>query len=306
MNIEREWNIPAINNRPISIYALLMDGETMLLGCGLWDRKTQEHSMEIKNATPGMVLRVGMDGKIISQSPQLDNIVYPLIRSPWGGLFAGCRTGAGYFVDVALHAIKAGDFGGGIYGISSSRSMKGILLGCRNGQLVAIDAAGRPMVVTTTSANRLWNLCPDPSSDHIVWASSYEGVLRKIDAYRSRITYERPFGPGALTLICRLQGDMLAVGSLKKKIHLLTRFGQPQKEISVLGGICFIADLPELENFYATDHDGRIYRFDYEGTLLDRFDGDVSRNNPIWIAQSSGPGRLIAAWANGIVRELSL
>lgn len=304
MTEQQRWDIPAINSRLISIYAMLVEDNGLMLGCGAWDRKRQEHSMEIKNATPGMVLRVNGDGRVVAETLPLGNIVYPLVRLTGDKLFIGCRTGAAYFMDNNLQASFLGSFGEGIYGVADKPDLGRLLLGGRNGVLSVLNSEGLLLSQFSTPANRLWNLCPDKSNKNHVWASSYNGTLYKLDILTGEIVAAREFGPGAVTLISWLSNGTLAVGSLKKKILLLNPDGRLIKPVPAQGGVCFLGDLPESQAFYATDHDGRVWILDYDGRVLDRFDQDTERNNPIWIAEAIAGRKIVFAWANGVIRIL--
>ena len=208
-------------------------------------------------------------------------------------------------MDQDLQVRHLGSFGLGIYGAAYSESLDRLLLGSRAGTLFVLNPGGTVHAAWPTPANRLWNLRPDKPDDRFVWASSYNGTLYKLDALTGEIVFSRNFGPGATTLISWLSSGLLAVGSLKKKVFLLDSSGGLTQTSSTLGGVCFVADLPHLEAFYVTDHDGRIWICSYKGQVLDRFELDVERNNPIWIAQWLDSNRIVFAWANGTIRVLS-
>ena len=246
-----------------------------------------------------------MPGKVMAETDALSNIVYPLVRSPWSGFFVGCRTGAAYFMDENLAVRRIGDFGGGVYGVAYSHSLDRLFIGGRDGTLFSVDKNGKTAGQWSTSANRLWNLCPEQTSDRYMLASSYNGALYKLDGATGEIVWQREFGPGATTLISRLGNGNLAVGSLKKKILLLDPDGVLIKSVPARGGVCFIQDLPELGAFYATDHDGRIWIMDHDGRGFDRFDEDVAPNNPVWTAEQFDTRSIIAAWANSVIRVLN-
>ena len=301
---EQCWDIPKINRRPVSIYSMLIEKDGLLLGCGAWDRRKQEHSLEIKNATPGMIVRTDWSGRVVAETPQLGNIVYPLIRSPWSGLFVGCRNGDAYFMDGSLKCQRIGSFGRGVYGIAFSKSLDRLLVGGRNGTLYLLNSAGTITARWPTPANRLWNLCPDVTCDRFVWASSYDGILYKLDALTGDIVLARDLGPGALTLLCWVNDNVLAAGSLKKRIYLLSRSGELVREIPTLGGVCFIGKLPDYQGFYATDYEGRVWIADYQGNVRDLFEKNVERNNPIWIVLPWESRRIICAWASGAISVL--
>lgn len=313
MKVLAEFDVNQVNQQAlgarVSIYSLLAENhlgyQTFLVGCGLWDRENQPHTRQVKDATPGIVLRVNETGEIINQSERLDNIVYPLIERPWCGdldLFVGCRTGFAYWMDRELRAVPFLRFDQGIYGVECSNQHKAILIGTRNGSLFRLDDQSWSQIFTKVAQDRLWNLCLD-KDDQLVWSSCYNGRLYLIDFFSGQVIFDQHLGAGATTLVTWLPNETLAVGCMGKKICLL-RYRKVIQVIDVEDPVCFIADLPDKGLFYATGYRGQIWVFDYQGRLVDQFTLDSRENNPIWIGQTLGPNQVVLAWANGMIRVI--
>jgi hypothetical protein len=274
---------------------------SILIGCGLWDRENLPHSNFIKDTTPGIVCRLEREsGKILEKSDPLSNIVYPLVHAPWGGYFVGCRTGAAYLMFDDMETKYIGSYGRGVYGIAYSRHLDRFIIGGRDGTLYSL---GRDWLIAgkrQVADNRLWNLCLD-EDEHFLWSSCYNGRIMKINIDKGRTVFKRHLGCGATTLICRLGRGRMAVGGMKGKIAILFN-GLIERIIDVESPVCFIDKLPGQEIYFATGYRGQIWFFDYRGRMLDSFVLDAKKNNPIWIAQEYGPGHFAFAWANGIIR----
>jgi len=309
MQVLQEFDLNALNReqigRNVSVYSLIPEPKGFLVGCGLWDRVNMPHSNEVKNATPGAILRVDQQGHLIEMSPELANIVYPLTTDPWGDLFVGCRTGAFYTMDLCLSTTHRGDVGNGVYGIEHSRSLNRFIIGGRKGTLFQFDSSWKLMASTPVSADRLWNICLD-WDDRFLWATSYNGFLFKIDLLNGQVVHTSHQGAGGLTYVRRLSTGELVIGCFAKQLQILqgTRLRQ---RIQTDSPVCFIEDLPHLGVLVATGYKGQIWVFDYNGRLLDSFLGDAKENNPIWIATRCGsPSTMAFAWANGIIRVIDL
>jgi outer membrane protein assembly factor BamB len=296
--------------RKLSLYSLLTEdgGSRFLVGCGVWDRERMSHTNAVKDETPGVVLAINRNGRILARSELLANIVYPLVRLPWGGVFVGCRTGAMYVLDPAspLCAMEEkGTLGGGIYGVASMQSGALFLLGTRDGFLHGFEAPWQHVFSMRVSDDRLWNLCMDPDCVH-VWASSYNGKLFCINLITQEIAWEQHLGAGAVTYIASLQSGMMAVGCMARCVKLF-RGTEEVMSITVPSPVCFVQDLPVQWRFLATGYRGEIWVFDDNGKCVDEFTLDSRENNPIWIAQPvESPTRIAFAWANGVIRIIDL
>lgn len=295
--------------KKLSIYALLVEnrGESFLVGCGLWDRERELHTSAVKDKTPGLVVRVNSVGVITDISPELENIVYPTVASPWGGVFVGCRTGAMYLLDPTRDGLPVKPLGygnGGIYGVAYAVHHDWMLLGMRDGTLVAYDRKWNSVWTLSVSDDRLWNLCVDPDGEH-VWASSYNRRLYRIHVGEQRVVEVRDLESGAVTFVASLSDGSLAIGCMGRCIHLFR--GDAVQRISVASPVCYISDVPRLQRFLATGYKGEVWSFAYNGTLIDTFALDSRENNPIWIGQQCGLDTQVAfAWANGVIRILDV
>ena len=292
----------------VSTYSLLDDGDTFLLGCGLWDRENMPHSNAIKNATPGIVLRVLKEkGEIVGKTAQLGNIVYPLIVNPSGsGYFAGCRTGDAYLVQADLTVAHLGSYGEGVYGVEYSHTLGRFLIGGRDGVLYIFDRDWQIVCTVAVSDDRLWNLHMDRDG-RSVWATSYNRRLYRVDIASGEILVNMDLGAGALTYLQWLANGELAVGCFSKKIFLLCD-GKVTREILVESPVCFLRNIPHCGMLVATGYRGQVWLFNYNGVLQDKFLLDTKENNPVWVGvfSASQPNQMIFAWANGIVRVMEI
>lgn len=293
----------------VSIYSLLpVDGGGFLVGCGLWDRENMPHSNAVKDATPGIVLRVDRTGRILVTSFKLANIVYPMIPGPWGGMFVGCRTGAAYLMDENLQVRPLGVFGRGVYGVAFCAPLDRFLVGGRDGTLYVFIRGSELMPVLerthAVSDDRLWNLCMD-HDQRFVWASSYNGKLFRVEVASGATVFETHLGAAATTLIETLSNGMVAVGCMGKCIKLF-RSDHVVATVPVSSPVCFVADLPDRGQFLATGYRGQIWLFDYDGKCVDSLEADSRENNPVWNVQRVGTAVIAPAWANGTIRQLEL
>ena len=301
-------NINTINNLPLSIYSLVVRGDEheLLLGCGLWDRENMPHTNRVKNATPGIVLRVGMDdGKIITRSPELPNIVYPLVAIPGGKHFVGCRTGAAFILtDPAQLTVEhVGDFGGGVYGFAHSKSTGTFLIGGRDGTLFGLDENWQPKFTLKLANNRLWNFCLN-RSEQILIAASYDKHIYAMHIDRQEVFIEQNLGGGSVTFVEMLQGGILACGCMGKTIKLLA-IDEIISSFEVPDPVCFILEHPSGAGIFVTGYRGQIWLMDHVGNILDSFLLDSRENNPIW-SMTIWDNQLVAAWANGTIRFFQL
>jgi hypothetical protein len=291
----------------ISIYSLLVnhDADSMLIGCGVWDRENMPHTNPVKDATPGKVLQISSrHGAMMGQTTALQNIVYPLVRLPWGNYFVGCRTGAMYLMDDRLHVQPLGTAGGGVYGVALSPMLDRFFIGARNGNLYSYDQDWHQHDDFTIADDRLWNLCLD-HDQRFVWSACYNRQLYKINLTNGQIVWQQDLGIGATTIVSRLSNGLLAVGALNFKIALLEN-ETLQRIIPTASPVCYLMDLPAKQSFVATGYKGQIWLYDYDGKLTDEFTLDNRENNPIWIAQPQSPETIVFAWANGTIRIIQV
>lgn len=311
MKVLKAFDLNRINafmmGNKISIYSLLIDeqNDSMLVGCGIWDRENQPHTNTVKDATPGKVLRISSrHGRIMGQTVNLPNIVYPLIRLPWGHYFVGCRTGAALTMNEKLSTNQIGSFGRGIYGVLHYAKLNKFFIGGRDGKLYIFDHLWKLEKSIQIASDRLWNLCADPDHRYL-WSSCYNKKLYKIDSVSGEIVWQEDLGIGATTLVCALANGQLAVGGMNFKIALLND-GVIRQTISTPSPVCFVMDLPESKSFVVTGYKGQIWLFNYQGKLIDEFVSGSRENNPIWIVQSLAPDTAVFAWANGTIGTIQL
>jgi len=307
MQVQRKFNVNAVNQTNLSIYSLLVSENTEILyiGCGLWDRENMPHTNFVKNKTPGGVFQINSrNGRIIHSTKNLENIVYPLVPSPWKGFFIGCRTGAAYHMNYDMKVQQIGSYGEGIYGVTYSPSLEQFIIGGRNGKLYCLNKQWYTLHEFLVANNRLWNLCLD-YDDTYVWVSSYNKRLYKVHVPTGRIVFEENLGSGAITFSSLLSDGTLAIGSMGKKINLL-KSEKVIRTIQVKSPVCFLIDIPELKYFLATGYKGQVWVFDYDGEKVDELLMEVRENNPIWIGQAIQDGRCVLAWANGDIRMIQI
>jgi hypothetical protein len=289
---------------PGALYSVIPEESgNFLLGLGLWDRENAPHSQEVKNQTPGQVVRVNQAGEIIASSPLLDNIIYQLQPIETGIILVGCRNSNFYFLNEDLSINRKLDLpGNGLYFWNWHKPI--LTATMRAGALMFLDLRDNSFEILqiVDPEVRMWALASDPQQ---IVCGSYNGDLALV---RNRQLVKKiavsPTRRNAVWAIEHWQ-DGYFVGTASGEIFY---FNRELEEQSLLhqnqaggrnSGITSVMKLGDQLLF--GDLHGNLHLFNPDGSVID-FDlalPDKTTNTIWWLAPDVSAGQVLAAHCNG-------
>lgn len=286
-----------------AIYSIIKESSnTFLLGLGLWDRENEPHTQIIKDQTPGQVVRIDSDNRILAKSPELNNIIYQLQPLDDGRVFVGCRDSNTYYLNHDLTVNRKINIPcGGLY--FWHKKGNNIIATMRSGGLIYFNLEDDSCdVLPLVNSNvRMWALLLD--GENII-CGSYDGDLIWVKERKIIKKFMIEEKRNSIWAIEKF-GNFYWVGTANGNIYIFDRnlsngkiVHQNKVGLKNYGITCVTKYLDQL--IFGDIH-GNIHFFNPDFSVKD-FDFNLKCKTPntIWWIDSSPEQNLIrVAYCNG-------